>query len=508
MPINISNYVDITSGIGAASNVPTRNLGAMIVTGNALVPTGVIKTFTSAADVGTYFGTSSEEYARAVFYFGWVSKNKTAPQQISFWFWNNDAATASKIFGKPATYALGNFTSITTGQLNLTLGGFTHTLTGIDLSGAGSLAAVAADIQAAVRAYSAGGAAWTSATVTFDATRGCFDLVSGATGADTVSVAAAVSNDLAGPLGWLTGAILSNGTAAQLIAANLDELIGISNNFGSITTTFALALNLTNVEAVANWNNSLTPNIQFIYSVNVTPSNASAWSAALLNIGGTTLTLQSPSPVASSEYPEMEPMMILAATDYNAVNSTQNYMFQTFNLTPSVTTDADQQTYDALRINYYGQTQTAGQLLQFYQRGVMMGLPVDPSDQNVYADEIWFKDALAAALMNLLLALSQVPANSRGQAQILSSLQSQINAALTNGTISVGKQLNTNQQLYIAQVTGSANAWQQVQNIGYWVNVVIRPYVVDGITQYKAVYTLIYSKDDTIRLITGSDILI
>ena len=63
-------------------------------------------------------------------------------------------------------------------------------------------------------------------------------------------------------------------------------------------------------------------------------------------------------------------------------------------------------------------------------------------------------------------------------------------------------------RVYIAQVTGSQTAWQQVQSIGYWVNVVIQPYIVDGVTEYKAVYTLIYSKDDDIRLIQGSDILI
>ncbi|OWK42059.1 DUF3383 family protein [Fimbriiglobus ruber] len=508
MPIPISNYVAITSGIGAASNVSTRNLGALIITGNALVPTGVVKNFTSAADVGTYFGTGSEEYARAEFYFGWVSKDTTVPQQISFWFWNDDAATADLIYGASATYALATFTAITSGELDLTMGGFTHTITGINLGSAGSLAAVAADIQTAIQAYSAGGAAWTGATVAYDSTNSRFTLIGGATGADTIAVTTAVSNDLAGPLGWLTGAILSNGTAAQSIATNLNELISVSNNFGSFTTTFALALTLSNTTAAATWNNSLTPNIQFIYSVNVTPANASTWNAALANIGGVSLTLQSPAPVATAEYPEMAPMMILAATDYTQRNSVQNYMFQQFALTPSVTTSAFQQTYDALLINYYGQTQTAGQLLSFYQRGVMLGLPVNPSDQNVYADEIWFKDALGAALMNLLLALSQVPANAAGQVQILSTLQSIINQALFNGTISVGKTLSVNQQLYIAQVTGSSTAWKQVQNIGYWVNVVIEPYVVDGVTEYKAVYTLIYSKDDDIRLIQGSDILI
>ncbi|OWK36901.1 Phage protein [Fimbriiglobus ruber] len=284
--------------------------------------------------MGTYFGTGSEEYARAEFYFGWVSKNITAPQQISFWFWNDDVATADLIYGASGTYALATFTAITSGELTLTMGGFTHTLTGINLGSAGSLAAVATDIQTAIQAYSAGGAAWTGATVAYDSTNSRFTLTGGATGADTIAVTAAVSNDLAGPLGWLTGAILSNGTTAQTVSANLNALIGVSNNFGSFTTTFALALSEANTVAAATWNNSLTPNIQFIYSVNVTPANASSWSAALADIGGVSLTLQSPAPVATAEFPEMAPMMILAATDYTQRNSVQNYMFQQFALTP------------------------------------------------------------------------------------------------------------------------------------------------------------------------------
>ncbi|MHC5541183.1 DUF3383 family protein, partial [Singulisphaera rosea] len=306
-------------------------------------------------------------------------------------------------------------------------------------------------------------------------------------------------------LGWLAGAILSDGTAAQLLTANLDQLVNISNNFGSFCFGPSSINTLSNVEAAAAWNNSLTPNVQFIYSVQVAVADASAWSAALLNTGGVTLTLASP---VSGEYPEMVPMMILAATNYAATNSVQNYMYQQFNLTPSVTTQADYNTYTGLRINFYGNTQTAGQVISFYMKGFMMGLVASPQFQNLYSNEIWFKDALAASLLNLQLSLSQIAANNTGRAQILATLQGVINQALNNGTISVGKALNTTQQLYIAQVTGSPTAWQQVQNIGYWVNVVFQQSVVDGVATYTAVYTLVYSKDDVVLKIIGSDILI
>ena len=499
MAISLSNYVNITSGVGAGAGVANRDLGGRFFTENPLVPTGGYVVFNNAADVGTYFSTTSTEYLRAVFYFGWISKNITAPNQISFANWAN-VATASLIFGIPASYAVSQFTGISTGDFTLTMGGFTHHLTGIDLSAAGSLAAVATDIQTHINGFSGGGTAWTSAVVTYDATRGCFDLTSGLTGVDVISVTAGVTEDLIAPLGWGAGAIFSNGANAQTITQVLTASAAQSNNFGSFA--FIPTFTLAQVQEAANWNNAL--NNEFMYSVPVSVANASAWSAGLASIGGVTLTL---APL-STEYPEQVPMMILSATNYNGINAVQNYMFQIFNLTPSVTTDANKALYDGLGINYYGQTQQAGQLVQFYQNGVMFGLPVDPLDQNTYANEIWLKGASESAIISLLLALPELAANKAGIGQLSTILQSVINLALTNGTISVGKTLTPIQQTYITTVTNNPLAWQQVQNAGYWYSVAIVPYVVSSVTKYKAVYTLLYSKNDVIRLVDGSDILI
>lgn len=503
MAISMINYVDITSAVSGAAQAPTRNLGGMLITTNILAPTGKIITFKTADDVGLYFGTNSVEYLRAVFYFSYISKVATTPAQLSFWNWNNNAATPSHIFGAPPIDTLSQFNAITTGELTLTLGGFTHTLTAINLSAAGSLAAVATDITTAINAYMAGGAAWTGAVVTYNVGAGAFYLVSGTTGTDVVGVAAAPANDLAGPLGWLNaGTMLSNGTAAQDIPTNLNSLYTVSNNFGSFA--YVATLSLANVTLAATWNNSLNPNNQFLYHVPVAVADASTWEAALLSIGGVELTL---APL-SNEYPEMCGMMMLAATDYTQRNSVLNYEFNQFNLTPSVTNQADYNTYVNLGINFYGATQTAGQLINFYQQGVMYGLATQPRDQNVYGNEIWFKDAIGAGLMNLLLAVNQIPANKTGIAMVLSTIQPLINQALFNGTISVGATLTPQQIATITQITGSNTAWQQVQNIGYWINATITSTIVNGATQYKILYTLIYKKDDVIRSINGSNILI
>lgn len=508
MPINFTKYVDITSGVGGNNAVRQRDLITRIFTVNPLVPTNDTVEFEDIESVGSYFGTDSEEYARAQFYFGWISKNITTPEKISYARYNS-SAVAPQIYGdKSISQALGSYTSITAGTFILSMGlnteGLpeTETVGPINFSGAGSLSAVAALIQTAVRTFP--GTLWTAATVTWDSVRGSFNLVGGATGDAEISVTAGTGgSDVAAQLGWLSaGTILSNGADAHSITDTLSLSAQASNNFGSFL--FMSTLTQNQIVEAATWND--TQNVRYMYLVPVTASNAAAISAATFAYSGTAVTL---SPV-TGEYAEMAPGMVLAATDYEARGSVQNYMFQIFpGLTATVTDTSTSDTYDALRVNYYGNTQTAGQILNFYQRGTLTGASQDPVDQNVYANEMWLKDAAGAAIMSLLLSLSKVSANKYGVSQILTILQGPINLALNNGTISVGKPLNSTQKLFITQVTGDDTAWQQVQNIGYWRGCVVESFVTeDNRTEWRAVYTLIYSKDDDIRKVIGSHDLI
>lgn len=505
MPISLQRYVDIISGVGAANNVGTRQLIGRLFDDNALIPSNAQVTFNTAAEVLSYFGTG-EEYNRAIQYFGWVSKNITSPQALSFARWNS-VACAPVIFGAKGSQLVASWTSITAGAFHLTMGTHTFSLTGINFSAAASLTDVATTLTTAIQTQGmTGGTLWTAATVVWNSTTQQFNLTGGATGAAVISVAAGSSpNDIAGQLGWLSAStIIGAGAAIQTLTACLTQSAAANNNFGSFAFVGGSAFSLAQVEEIATWNRA--QNVQFMYCLPVTAANASAWQAGAGAIGGTAPTLD---PQISGQYHSMLPMMVLAATNYAAANSTQNYMFQVFpGITASVTDDADANTYDALSINYYGNTQTAGQIINFYQRGVMWGASTDPLDQNTYANEIWLKDALGAALMTLLLALGKVSANTAGRAQILNIMQGVVDQALFNGTISVGKILTPVQQLYIIQITDDPNAWKQVQNIGYWLGIDFVPTVVNGQNEFIAEYTLLYSKDDVIRQITGSDILI
>lgn len=505
MAIPINRYVEITSNVGAGAALPERELITRIFTTNNLVPPGgEALEFNDAAGVGDYFGSTSEEYFRSLFYFGRISKNGTRAQKLSFSRWVN-AAVAPRIYGEKKAQVVASWTSITDGSFKITISGVQQSFTGTDFTGATTLANIATILQTKIQTGT--GTMFTAATVTWDAVRSSFDFVGGDTTATTnISVQIGTTGtDIAGKIGWISGdgLIFANGSAVETVSDALTLSAVASDNFGNFL--FMQTLTTDELAEVAEWNNADNQKNNFMFLVPSTLNNASAISTALINYAGVGVTVQE----ASGEYAEMLPGIIQAATDYEAANSVQNYEFQQSALTPSVTTEGLADSLDNIRVNYYGLTQSAGRQLAFYQKGVLMGeVSTDAIDMNTYSNEQWLRSAAQTALMNLLLALSKVSANQEGRGQILGTLQDVINRALRNGTISVGKTLNTIQKLFISEESGDPNAWHQVQNQGYWVDCVIVQRSVGPSLQYEADYLLIYSKDDVIRKINGRHTLI
>jgi hypothetical protein len=512
--IPFTKYIDITSSVGGANTIPVTELITRVFSVNPLIPAGgFVLEFTSAAAVGDYFGFDSEEYLRALFYFSWISKTYQSPQKISFSFWAA-SATAPLIYGANLPSlgtTLADLQAITNGSLELTMGAFNFTLTGLDFSEL-TFTEIASAIQTAIRAETGGGTLWTEATVSYSNTDGAFNLVGGATGAAVISVTSGISEDISTLMGWDASALIypdapifSNGVAVETITETLTNSFNTSDNFGSFVFTNGADLTQDDIVEGSTWN--LSQNNEFIFLVQVAPSNADDISDALDSIGGTGLTLQSPSPVTTTEYPEMVPGMIMAATNYTLPNAVQNYMYQKFNLTASVNSGSVAAGYDAIGVNYYGQTQTNGQILSFYQNGYLSGASVstNATDMNVYANECWLKNAISAALGTLLLSVSQIPANQQGRAIVINTVQGVVNQALNNGTISVGSLLTNEQIAVIGSVTNDPNAWYQVQDTGYWLDAVISQ---NEEGNYIITYTLVYKKNDVIRQIVGTDILI
>lgn len=503
MAISITRYVDIVSGVVAGVRVLARELIGRVITTNPLLPPRTLVEFDSADEVALFFGSTSKEYKRAAFYFGWISKNATRAKKLGFYRWV-DAAVKAFIYGGKGNQVLATWQAILDGAISITMGVQTFVLSAMDFSGALTLSDVAAIIQSEVNGASVD-PEWATATVTWDSVNKQFILTGGLAGnvGGISAQTAGVGTEIITLMKWsvVTGAVFSDSSDVETVTDMLITSADISNNFGSFcfnnTPTAGQALE------AAIWNQN--QNIRYMFSLMSSTDGSDTslddfMNAGLMAYGGVAVAANTP-----GEFIDMFPMMIMAATDYTRRASVQNYMYQIDDrLTPTATTDSVANYIDNLRINYYGQTQQAGKKINFYQRGVLWGMPSSPADMNVYANEMWLKDAATVNIMSLLLNLARLSANASGRAKLLNTLQDVIDLALFNGTISVGKPLNNAQKTYITEETGDPLAFYQVHNLGYWLDCEI---IQVGI-EYIARYTLIYSKDDIIRKVEGSHQLI
>lgn len=518
MAIAFSKYIDITSGVGGGAAVPQRDLILRLFTKNPLLPTGSFVEMTTLAEVGYWFGTSSEEYKRASVYFGFISKNITSPEKISFARFNSVAVAATVIGGKTLTSVVA-WEAVEDGSITIVIDGTPTLIEDVDFTGAASYADVASILQSAVDDT------FTGSTVVYDAVNRRFNLTVAPAGVATLDITAGTSGtDLIDYLNWIEGpdpianARFSDGAAAQTHVECLTASDEASDNFGTfefmpfytapeVGDPDLVYMALDDAIDVATWNKA--QNVKYIFCLGVFRADYSAYSAGLIGIAGTAAT-EVPDTLINYQYPEMIPAMVLAATRYSRPNSVQNYMYQVVSgITPTVTSTATALALDGARINYYGKTQKAGTYPAFYQNGNLMGGATDPIDMGVYANEMWLKDKIGSSILNLLLIMSYIPANDTGRSKLITQIQKDgVEPAKKAGVISIGKKLEPAQQQYIDTITGIADSWRDVQNSGYWLDCDIVPVVVDDVTQYQAEYTLIYSKNDSIRKVVGTQILI
>lgn len=497
MPISIDKYVEITSGVGGATTVAGRRLIGLRMTTDPRVPVDAVVTM-SPSDAATFFGDGTPEATFASQYGAYVSPAPASQAKlISFGAY---AATARlpRIYGAPKVADLDAIKLITDGSLTITLGSLTQTLNDLDFSAAVTFADVASIVQAAMR-LTVANPQWATATVTYDAVNSRF-IISGST-AEAAQIGAA-NGVTADALGLTQAAAIdSPGSAVQTPLEAVQAVDSATDNFGSFS--FGASLTLEQVVAVATWNAALNIKYQFYF----TPPTGSeeTWYAALINIASCGMIINR----TPGEYKEALPAAIMAAIDYTAGrNVNVNFMYRQGPFTADISDTKEAAALDAIRANYYGVTQTAGQRLSFFQDGVLMGGATAATEMNIHANEQWLKSDMQSSLLSLQLAVGGLSANNAGTGRIRATLVSRIAVALLNGTISPGKDLTTAQQIAVTDISGDINAYRDVQSQGYWLGVTIVPRVVSGATKYVSVYTLAYSKNDVVREIKGSHNLI
>lgn len=494
MAIPIRRYVNIISGVGGGVGVRQRELILRLFTPSRFISPGTIIEASDAGNVGAVFGIGSPEYLRAVQYFSFVSPAISSPRNISFAAYRDTAGPSEVIGGKDAK-VLASFTGMTPAPLVLNLGGVESTTAAIDLTTATSLADVASTVQAAIVAL---GGDYVGATVQFaadGANRFTLTLANSATPGVSLSVNV-------GTLAVLLELTESSGATNIISHAAMSPLdafmqsLDVNNNMG--TLAFIPALTLDEAVEVATYNASLNFHSQYHWSVSA--ANYALWSAALISIADNGGTLEK-----AGEFPELAWPSALASIRYDRRNAVLGPMYRQFpGLSASVNTEQDANKYDAARINYMGQTSTAGQNIVFYQRGDLMGTGTAATDMGVNGNEIWLKDLAQSRLMSLQLSMPILSADDEGRGYVETILQGVVDDALFAGVISLGKPLTDVQKVYITNQTGQDDAWQKVQSLGYYIDTQITTEVTtSGTTEYIISYQIIYAKKDQVRRLDG-----
>ena len=498
MPIAQSKYVDITSGRAGVPSSTVRELGARFFSTNELIPTGMFVTSQDLEGVAEYFGTSSTEYSIAQQYFGFTGKRLEKVNRIDFASHVN-ADVAPKIFGARLTQTATEIAAITDGSIVINIGGVIADLTAIDLSSASDFASIAALLQTAVRTGT--GTVFTSATVTYDALRGAFLFVGGETGANTIDISAGSSGtDISGVIGWRgIGVVLSNGAVAQTPVEAVTLSDESNDNFGSFS--FIDSLSLDQHEAVSDWNHQ--QNVKYFYFATLLAIDAFDYNSRLIANSGTGLVLSS-----TEDRQEVLPMAVFGSIDYTRAGASRNFMFQTGDFVATVDTTSASNSFDALRVNYVGETRAGNSALRFFQRGYLMGDTNAPTDMGVYANEVWFKAAMTTAYLNLLLDGNGLSANQSGITTANGVAQVIIAQAVLNGTFSIGRTLTTAERADIFAISGDENTYQQIESIGYWISFRINQNIVNGLNENELEYTLIYARDNTIRKVVGTNVIV
>lgn len=488
MAISQTKYINIISAVGGGSIVAQRDLIGRVFTTNDLVPAGQIIEFSGGLvggleSVGDFFGITSAEYEFAQKYFQ-VGKKGTAPQKISFARYVN-TATSAYLYGKTGI-RLADLQAITTGTLNITVNGTEKAYRGINFSSATSFAGVAEILTTAITGD--------GLVATYE-TNGRFKIATVSTG-DGQELSQATGT-VAEALG-LTNGVLSSGSDAKTALECVVDSTGLSNNFLSLCF-IGNVLSNSDIEAIAEWTSS--QNVNYMFSVKVGESDAEAIQGRVSSYDGVALTLD----VYDAEG-EFMPMSRIAAVDYTRPNAAISMFYQQFTgVEPSVNTTADARKYDALRINYYGETAKGGTTFAFYQDGVLQG---SITDMGVYANEAWLKDSFVTNILNLRLAVDTLPATNVGVGMVLNAMMDTVNLSLYNGVTMPGKTLDSTQKAYITQITGDPDAWMSVQGSGYYLDADIVKYTENDVEKYKVSFRYVYSKGDSINYVDGRDILI
>lgn len=440
-------------------------LNGVLVTADTSIPVdNRVLQFTSPEDNAAYFGSASALADAGTRYFLGYNNSFKKPATLYVARWVKDDA-APYLRGGAVAATVGDFRQVTAGMLSLTLGGYTAIVSDLDFSGVNSYSDAALILQTAIRAVPAGGDSWANATVTYTSLFKAFVVTGGQVGSGfTIEPATGDTAELM-MLTETAGAVTSKGADAESLAACMDAVVSVTQNWVSFATDFP-ATEEEELE-LAGWSNG--KGTRYLYVMWDMGANLLT-PFGTANIGSKLQELEMSA--VAGVYGKLQHaafiLGMIASIDYTRVQGAITMAFKGQDgLEITVTDEETANALDQKGFNWYGDYATANDQFRFFYPGAIFGryLFID-----TYVNAVWLNNALQLALVSLFQNIARIPYTEKGYALVRAALADPINQAKNAGVIDPGVMLSEAQKAQVNREAG-LNIAPSIEQDGYYVQV-------------------------------------
>lgn len=441
MAIPISKDVKINPGVLAAAGNAV-DLNGLLLTTSTYVPQGAVLSFSSAADVGAYFGGESDEYTMATMYFQGYNNATKTPGKLLFSRFNRAPVAAWLRSGAFKGMTVEVLKAIS-GTLTLTINGKSRRIE-VNFSAVTSFADAAAVLQTALTPA--------VAAVTYDTLHHAFIITVGGTQPEITSITFG-QGSVAEPLKLTrsTGAEVSQGASKTVVPDMFTAITGRSSQWASFSTVFECedAEHL----ALSAWVSG--QNKRYFYVAWTTRATAKVADSEE-HIAHAIITLNnygSVVPVFCTDVKKPAAVMSYAAAlDFVRLAGRVPFKFREYNgLAADVTHETE---YDALianGYNFYGQYAANNIVEDYWADGIITG---DFKWLDSFCGQIWLNANLQGAVLALFKSNKTVPYNNAGRALVATAMSDVIEQFKAWGGIRAGVTLSAAQKLEISNAVG------------------------------------------------------
>ena len=470
MTIPASVFVQVNPGVIGGGGSPL-SLNGVILTHDEHLPTASVRTFSSADAVSSFFGPASPEYAASQIYFAGYDNSTVKPANLIFAPY---ADADREAWLQSASFAGVTLTTLQgySGTLIATVDGTLFTSSSINLATASSFSDAASKITAG---FSGTG----HPVCTWDSVNNTFVLKSPTTGA--TSTITYCTGTLAANVKFTsaTGAILSQGVAADTPATALDNVVRNTQNWATLTTMF-LPIDADTLQ-FAQWFS--TKNSRYLWVCWDTNAQAAVDGGTCFGKTALAAEYDGVMCVSGSSADCLAEGTTLAAAAFDlavfclgtgaSINFAQTDGRITLaykhlsGLLPTVTNQQSAANLIANGYSYYGAVATANDNFNFAYNGKLTGkwLWFD-----TFLNQVYLNNQFQLALIALLTEIGAVPYTQSGYALIRAAMQDPIDQASNFGSIRIGVALSESQKAQVNQAAGldiSSTLFQQ----GYYLQV-------------------------------------